>query len=211
MGEGDELPGERDLAAALSVSRETVRGAVQMLAARGILEVSHGARTRIAKADFTVTAVGIANGIGINAYPVHEVHAARLLIEQQVVGDAAEIISDQALEVLHRSLQAQGQCRDDPVRFLICDREFHVTIYRECGSQLLSDIVTDLYTYMMEHRRQAIAKSGAIGDSFADHKAIVAALERHDRDAAKAAFAVHEDRIYSSTLNQLAQSSKKEG
>ena len=44
---GGELVGERDLAAAIQVSRETVRGGVQILAARGIIEVSHGARTRV--------------------------------------------------------------------------------------------------------------------------------------------------------------------
>ncbi|MGO4872471.1 MAG: winged helix-turn-helix domain-containing protein, partial [Roseiarcus sp.] len=35
---GDELPSERELASLLSVSRETIRGAIQTLAAKGILE-----------------------------------------------------------------------------------------------------------------------------------------------------------------------------
>ena len=48
---GDALPSERDLAAAIQVSRETVRGGVQILAARGIIEVSHGARTRVVSSD----------------------------------------------------------------------------------------------------------------------------------------------------------------
>src|SRR5690348_485671 len=41
---GDELPSEREFASIFSVSRETVRGAIQTLAAKGILQVSHGAR-----------------------------------------------------------------------------------------------------------------------------------------------------------------------
>ncbi|MBN9011420.1 MAG: GntR family transcriptional regulator, partial [Rhizobiales bacterium] len=45
---GDELPGERELSAILSVSRETIRGAIQTLAGRGLVDVAHGSRTRVA-------------------------------------------------------------------------------------------------------------------------------------------------------------------
>jgi DNA-binding FadR family transcriptional regulator len=44
---GDALPGERELATQLDVSRETVRGAIQALAARGLIEVAQGARSRV--------------------------------------------------------------------------------------------------------------------------------------------------------------------
>ncbi|MFC7067957.1 FadR/GntR family transcriptional regulator [Brucella rhizosphaerae] len=201
---GDELPGERELATALSVNRQTVRGAIQILAARGVLEVAQGARTRVASIDLTGLSIGITSRLNVDLYDVHAVHAARLLVEQQIVGDAAERISDDTLEVLRRSLDAQTSCMYDPVRFLICDREFHVTIYRECGNPLLADIVTDLYTYMMEHRRRAVAQPGAVNGSFADHQMILSALEKRDRIAAMAAFAAHEERIYVSTKKSLA-------
>lgn len=153
----------------------------------------------MASIDLTGLSIGITSRLNVDLYDVHAVHAARLLVEQQIVGDAAERISDDTLEVLRRSLDAQTSCMNDPVRFLICDREFHVTIYRECGNPLLADIVTDLYTYMMEHRRRAVAQPGAVNGSFADHQMILSALEKRDRVAAMAAFAAHEERIYVST------------
>jgi DNA-binding FadR family transcriptional regulator len=205
MVTGDELPSERDLAAALSVSRETVRGAIQTLATRGFLDVAQGTRTRVANADFSAMAVGISNRLNVDSYDIDSVHTARLLVEQQVVGDAAERISTAAISRLKDSLEAQRTCLSDPVRFLICDREFHIAIYRECGNPLLSDIVTDLYTYMMDHRRRAVSRPGAIASSLADHVAILAALERHDRAAAMAGFATHEERIYTTTRQLLAQ------
>ncbi len=208
---GDELPGERELATALSVSRQTVRNAIQSLAARGILDVAQGARTKVADADLSSMTVGITYRLNVDAYDVHAVHAARMLVEQQIVGDAAERISDAALDLLQRSLEAQEQCRNDPVRFLICDREFHVTIYRGCGNPLLADIVTDLYTYMMEHRRRAVAQPGAIDGSFSDHKAIFKALQKRDRSAAMAAFNAHEERIYTSTQRLLAKTRARSG
>ena len=47
-------------------------------------------------------AVGITSRLNVDLYDVHAVHAARLLVEQQIVGDAAERISDEALDILRR-------------------------------------------------------------------------------------------------------------
>lgn len=196
---GDELPGERELAAALTVSRQTIRSAVQMLAAQGILSISHGARTRVASADLSARSVAIASRLNVNRYDVHAVHAARSLIELQVVGDAAVRMTEETLDALQRSMAAQAVSLHDPVQFLICDREFHVTIYRQCGNPLLADIVTDLYTYMIDHRRRAVSEPDAIAESFADHRSIMQALEMRDAAATMAAFALHEERIYAST------------
>ncbi|MET1026198.1 MAG: FadR/GntR family transcriptional regulator [Dongiaceae bacterium] len=199
LGIGDELPSERELATALDVSRETVRGAIQILAARNVVEVSQGARTRVISTDLSAFHVDIARHAAINSYDLESVHAARLVIERQVVADAARRISAEALSRLHNSLKAQKDCTEDPVRFLICDREFHVTIYRECGNPLFADLVTDLYTYMMEHRRRVMSRPGAIAKSYQDHKAIVAALEKHDGEAVLKAFGHHLERIYTTT------------
>ena len=200
---GDVLPSERDLAAALQVSRETVRGGMQILATRGIIEVSHGARTRVISADVGPATMGLREPKRINSYDIEAVHAARLLVERPVVAAAAVRIDDRTLGLLDDSLAAQRAAIDDPVRFLICDREFHLAIYRSSGNPALADFVSDLYTYMMEHRRKAVSQPGAILNSFADHAAIVAALRLHDPDAVVAAFTIHLDRIYTTTRSIL--------
>ncbi len=163
---GDVLPGERELANVLHVSRETVRGAIQTLAARGIVEVSQGSRTRVCNVDLSHLTVTIASPNAIDSYDLDDVHAARLHIELKVVGDAAERIDEDTMSKLRSLLDAQKLCGDDAMRFLICDREFHVAIYRACGNPLLSDFVTDLYTYMMDYRRSAMSRPGAIGASY---------------------------------------------
>lgn len=146
----------------------------------------------------------IASPNAIDSYDLEDVHAARLHIELKVVGDAAENIDEEALRKLDSLLDAQKICGDDAMRFLICDREFHVAIYRNCGNPLLSDFVTDLYTYMMDYRRSAMSRPGAIEASYKDHSDIVAALRRHDRAAVVAAFHHHLIRIYETTKALLA-------
>lgn len=202
---GDELPGERELASVLHVSRETVRGAIRTLAARGIIEVSQGSRSRVADVDLSDLTVTIASPNAIDSYDLEDVHAARLHIELKVVGDAADNVDDETLRKLENLLETQRHCGNDAMRFLICDREFHVAIYRACGNPLLSDFVTDLYTYMMDYRRRAMSRAGAIEASYRDHSEIVAALRRHDRDVVIAAFRQHLMRIYETTKDLLVQ------
>jgi DNA-binding FadR family transcriptional regulator len=199
---GDGLPSERELATMLMVSRETVRGAVQRLAAEGIVQVSQGARTRVARVDVEVSTqrIGVTNPTSINGYSLDAVHAARLLVETAVVADAAKHLSDDDIRRLEDSIAAQQMACNDPVRFLICDREFHLTIYYASSNRLLADFVVDLYTYMLDHRRIAMAQPGAIEKSLEDHRFIVRALKMRNPDAVSAAFSEHILRIHDTSL-----------
>jgi DNA-binding FadR family transcriptional regulator len=200
---GDELPSERELAAMLMVSRETVRGAMQLLAGAGVVQVSQGSRTRVAKGDVRVQRIGITNPSSINGYTLEEVHGARVLVETAVVAAAATRLSEEDLRRLEDSIEAQKLARNDPVRFLICDREFHLTIYYACGNRLLADFVVDLYTYMLDQRRVVMARPGAIKRSLEDHRLIVEALRTRAPEAAAAAFSKHILRIRDTSRNVL--------
>ena len=197
---GDELPSERDLASALQVSRETVRGGIQILAAKNLVAVLHGARTRVIGDDVRPEFEGVGQSKLINSYGLAEIHRARLAVERQVVGDAAEQIEDRTLRHLDESLTAQQTSLDDPVRFLIIDREFHLVVYRSCGNRVLADFVGNLYGYMMAHRRKVMSEPGAILRSYGDHVAIVRALKSRKRKAAVQAIEAHLNRIYETTL-----------
>ncbi|MFC7396881.1 FadR/GntR family transcriptional regulator [Chelatococcus sp. GCM10030263] len=206
---GDELPGERELAALLSVSRETVRGAIQSLAAKGVVEVVQGLRTRVVRADIDSLKIGVTSPSAINSYDLDSVHHARLLVERAVVADAAARIDDDTLARLERSLVMQRSTMADPVHFLICDREFHVAVYSCAGNQLLAAFVVDLYTYMLDHRRAAMSYPGAIEKSYEDHLAIMQALRTRDSEATVAAFGRHIERIYTTTLSILNERDEK--
>lgn len=205
---GDLLPSERELAAALSVSRETVRGAILILSTRGILSVTQGTRTVVASTELGELALQSARYRDISAYSLDDVHEARLLIEEKVARAAALKAEAATLDLLRRSIAAQEAARDDPVRFLICDREFHTTVYRAGGNAALADMAADLYSYLLDHRRRAVARPGSIATSIADHRAILAGLEKRDPEAAAKAFAIHETRIYTTTRQLFMQSAQ---
>src|ERR1700759_1262348 len=65
---GEELPSERELAALLAVSRETVRGAMQPAAAGGGVAVTQGSRTRVVSRKIDTLKIGVTSPGAINAY-----------------------------------------------------------------------------------------------------------------------------------------------
>ena len=208
---GDPLPSERDLATAMGVSRETIRGALLILSTRGILTIAQGARTTVASDE--VGELGLRKVLpsaGMERYALDDVHESRLLVEERVARLAVSRIGPEALHRLAELIEAQEGAVDDPVRYLILDREFHAVIYRASGNRVLADLAVTLYAYLLDHRRRVVARSGAIERSIGDHRAILAALRAGDGEATAAAFGVHERRIYETT-RRLMQREERPG
>lgn len=201
---GDPLPSERELAAAMGVSRETVRSALLILSTHGIVQVMQGARTTVVSDDVSELAIGgVLTGAAAGSYTLDEIHEGRLLVEARISHLVVRKLSAERLLRLTGMIKAQRSAMDDPVRYLILDREFHTLIYRACGNRVLSDLATTLYSYLMEYRRRVVARPGAIARSIEDHHAILSALERRDGGELAAAFGVHECRIYETTRQML--------
>lgn len=200
---GDELPSERELAATLGVSRETVRAAIGVLQARRMIEINQGSRTRV---------------LGTGPFPLHEsvstlgklrdhsfgeVAEARAAVEAQVVSLAAQRISSAELARLASLVNDQEAMLDDPVSFQISDREFHTTLYGACRNKLLVDVVSDFYDYALEYRRLALQRPGAIAHSVAEHRDIVEALKTHSVESAVAAMQQHLEQVRKTTLDEM--------
>jgi DNA-binding FadR family transcriptional regulator len=196
---GDELPSERELAKTLKVSRETVRAAVGVLQARKMIEVSHGARTRVLGRGAMPLheSVGILGGLKHRS--LKEVTEARAAVEQQVVWLAAQRITAAQVARLQAMVDEQRAMLQDPVRFQISDQEFHQTLYRACGNPLLAEVVFDFYGYALEYRRLALMRRNAITQSVAQHQAVVDALRARSPEQAVAAMASHLEQVHRTT------------
>ena len=199
---GDELPSERELAQTLDVSRETVRGAMQMLATIGMVEISQGARSRVVRAEGFGMAT-LTETIDVARYGPEEVYHARQLIEIWVAQQAARRMDEPVLDRLRRLVTEQEGMTGDPVRFQISDVEFHQLIYRSAGNALLSDFLNDVYSYALAYRRQAMLRPGAVRVSVDDHLRILRALEARDAEAAGAAMDAHLLHVHETTLQVM--------
>lgn len=205
----DELPSERELAATLQVSRESVRGAIAVLAARGMIDVSQGARTRVVGTAGMTLAESVGALSALKGQPIERVTEAREVVEVQIIKLAAQRISPAALERLRQLLQDQALMHSDPVAFQISDREFHGVLYAACGNPLLSNFVSDLYDYALDYRRQAMRRPGAIQQSVKDHERILKALVAKDPALAEQAVVGHLAHIYATTVQEMGGTNGK--
>jgi DNA-binding FadR family transcriptional regulator len=201
---GDELPSERELAATLGVSRETVRAAIGVLHARRMIEVSQGARTRVLGTGPFALYDSVSTLSNLKDRSFEEVAEARAAVEVQVIWLAAQRITSQELARMAALVREQEAMFDDPVRFQISDREFHTTLYRACGNSLLVDVVSDFYDYALEYRRRALQRPGAIARSVAEHHGIVQALATRKPEAAVAAARKHLEQVRKTTLDEMS-------
>ena len=206
---GDSLPSERELASAMGVSRESIRGALLILSTRGIVSILQGARTKVISADVGDLGMSALAHDRVRDYTLDDVHEARLMVEARVCRLVVDRIDAAILERLAGLIETQEKTLDDPVRYLIADREFHTVIYRACGTAVFSDLAATLYSYFLDHRRRVVAQPGAIARSIADHRVILTALQSGNAETLTQAFGVHERRIYDTTRALLGATVEK--
>lgn len=194
---GDELPSERDLASMLGVSRDSVRGALQLLSERGILDIGHGTRTRVRPNPTTIDESRRFDQRQLPDLSDAAVFEARRLLEPSLARRAAQEIDQRTLDRLTRLVDAQKGMTDDPVRFQISDREFHLAIFAVAGSPVLAAFAAQAYAHAYAHRRDLMRNHDGIRLAVADHQRILKALETGEPEAAEQAMLGHIDMIWS--------------
>lgn len=150
---GDRLPSERALADALGVSRNSLREALRVLEAMGVLHSSTGSGMH---SDTIVTAapeqaLSMAMGLQLASSqfePKHIFHT-RLLLETSAMRD-----SDPAKLDVEAARQILDHMSDPDLsieRFLRLDAEFHVVLSRAAENPLLSMLMGGVSLAISDH------------------------------------------------------------
>lgn len=176
---GSRLPGERDLAEVLSVSRSSVREALIALELSGYVEVRLGSGVYV-----TMPREGAGLGAGAEAEVIpasvrpamdvgpFELLEARLLIEPEIAARAAQNASHQQLASIRETQAAMS--RGGAPNHL--DRAFHAAIAAACGNSALEAVVLSL-----RDLSEASPVYQRLDKHFVGRKAWNAALVEHDR------------------------------
>lgn len=196
--EGPFMPSERDLMATFKVSRETIRGSLDILAARKMVEINHGARTRIIGDEHSYRNY-LSKYCGATSFDKANLPEARKMVEIELLRKAAIHIGKPALLRLNDLLANQAKLLGDPVGFQIADREFHHVIHKSGKNNLLSDYADKVYDFSLKHRNVAAQEKKSLETSYREHVDIVSALENRDPEAAERAICGHLDSFYSTT------------
>ncbi|SMB99974.1 transcriptional regulator, GntR family [Thermanaeromonas toyohensis ToBE] len=193
---GDRLPAERELAEMLGVSRTSVREALKMLAAEGLVKIKHGQGAFIAEQDPDDYLQQFARRIFVNPKTIKDLFEIRKTLEPAAAAWAAERGTDRELEELATLIrQTKENLQHLPSGRLSLlarhDSQFHYNLAKATGNTVLVRIVESLMDLLADIRSRALSIPGRGEASVEEHSVIVEALLRRDPEAASIAMLRH--------------------
>ncbi len=189
---GDRLPSEGELCETLGVSRGSLREAIRMLAALGVLETRHGSGSYVSelRAADLIGSLSLTVGL-LPMAGVLELTELRRVLEPHAAALAAARIDAATLEELSGVLD-EIEASDDFEDHSRLDHAFHMTISEVAGNDALTSLIDVLRSRSRAYR---IPDAGDAAElklhSDAGHRAILRGLAAADPVAASAAASAH--------------------
>jgi DNA-binding GntR family transcriptional regulator len=162
---------EEEIARSLGVSRTPVREALQRLQRRGLLVTGPGRGLIVAE---------------LSKREVIELYAMREILEGSAARFAAQHAARPEIDILYRLQRDLADAPDDVLLLVKLNRRFHQAIYDAANNQYLTQTLDTLHDSMALLHSTTFRAPNRRRESDEEHRRIVAAIERHDADAAEA-------------------------
>ena len=192
LAPGARLPIESQLCTELGVSRSSVREAVRMLAALGVVEVRHGSGSYVSqlRAADIVDSLRLTVGL-LPLEGLLEVYELRRVLEGHAAAQAAARRPGTLLPRMDTLLVELEQC-DDPDRSAELDHQFHALFAGAAGNPTLASLLAVFRSRSRNYQIFATASGPEIKQaSDRGHRAIAAAIASGDPRAAETAAGAH--------------------
>jgi len=177
---GDRLPSDRDLAAALEVSRPLVRQALKALESLGRVSAQQGSGTYVQDASHRVAVRELTRGISFDHDLLDDALPARIAIDAEVLRAAFQRRTPETLASLRRALdERERQLPDDPQEAGL-DLGFEAALGRACGNEVLRRLQALVHDVWLQAQIGAGVAPGDPAALHREHRAIFAAFERGD-------------------------------
>lgn len=192
LSPGDRLPSERELAAALKVSRPSVREAVRSLQAEGRLVVRHGQGVFVAEPAAQRT---LRESLARLDHSLTDLFAMREVLEVPAAQWAAQRQDRASLEKVRAAFQRLNDALDrEPLDFeelQRLDATFHLLIVKAAGNRFLEQTQGVLNDLLLTGMRTTLEVPGRVESSRREHQRILDALLAGDAAAAGSAARAH--------------------
>jgi GntR family transcriptional repressor for pyruvate dehydrogenase complex len=193
---GDRLPVERDIAGQLGVSRPTVREALRVLEATGLVEIRRGRGIYVLRRDSASGGLqeNWRKWVVAHRSELVEVWQVRAALEAEAAAMAAQRATEGEIAVLrsiHKEM-ADAITAADLTAIILADYRFHSHIARLSGNHVLQQLVESALSPSDDRNRPRVfSLPGRQHRSWNEHGEIVAAIEARDPAEAAAAMRRH--------------------
>lgn len=179
MRPGDRLPTEAAMLAEYEVGRGTLREALRVLEAQGVIEIRVGAGGGpfVARPDTSGLARMLSLQLRLSDVTLREVLDARLIVEPSLAGQAAKNRSAEQVSVLRANQAALEKAPRGSAEFLRLNTEFHTLLASASGNRPLSALWSALSAIADGHEAGVRYTPAAFTGMIAAHRKIAAAVE----------------------------------
>ena len=189
---GDKLPSERELCEQFGVGRNSVREATRSLESARLVETKQGEGTFVTAHPESMIRM-ISEKVSSDAEGgMHHIFEARMVLEPQIAGLAAERVTSVELEKLEDTLRRQLNEVEGGGLGLREDTQFHLGLAEAAKNQFLHHLLSSLLNSLSEMRERSLRRDESVRlRSWEAHQQILVALLTKDRNKAIAAMISH--------------------
>jgi len=190
---GDKLPGERELAERLGVSRTVVREAIRVLGVRGLVKVKAGCGTYVQEPSPKDAAAPIELLLKLRQCPdsFNNLYEIRYMIEVEIAGLAAERATDEDYAAMEAAIEGMTAHLNDPEQFTHYDLTFRSALAVATHNDLFSVLLSAISDFWLKMGRLAYQAPGATEVGLAHQRDVLKWVKERNSEKARQAMRDH--------------------
>lgn len=199
---GDRLPGERALAERFNVSRSSVREAIRILDAVGLIRANVGSGPGSGSVIVSEPALGLSRALKLHVSARHiapaDVLTTRVVLESDAVATAAEVGHGAADAHLDRAAGLLAEMREPDIAkedFHVLDTRFHRELCAAAGNPVTDIILASLSSSILDYVSAAADTAedwpGVQAELTRQHAGLLDAIIAGDPERARRECAAH--------------------
>lgn len=194
---GDRLPSERDLCTQFGVSRVTIREALRVLEASGLIEIRVGARggAFVTRPSAQRVGEGLADLLTLSPLTGAAVTEARFVFELGILPLAVERATDDDVDELLAMVDAAQEALADGSYDMDLSAQFHIRVASCTHNAAIEMLVRSFHGPLLMSLEEAHVAAPLMGHRGNDeHRELALAIKRRDLETATSIMRTHLER-----------------
>ena len=181
---GDKLPSEEQLCEKFSVSRISVREAIKMLSALGVVNIKRGNGTYVSKGINPSAFNSLMFQLILQEKSSEELAELRTMLEIGVIEVVMDKRTPEDIRRIEESVQnfEKEHSRETPdiERLINCDLDFHLKVTESTHNSLIIGIAEAIFQLYVASFSKILYKRSSVEESIMIHKTVLEGIKNRD-------------------------------
>ncbi|MDO4322336.1 MAG: FadR/GntR family transcriptional regulator [Lachnospiraceae bacterium] len=193
---GDKLPSEKVFCEELSIGRGSVREALRLLQAKGMVEIIQGKGAFVSRKE-EINSEELAGWFRDNEVELKDFNEVRMAIEPLAVRLAVERCTAKEFKKLETNFLKTVKAAEakDSSELALLDEKFHTLIVECSHNQLLISINKEIIKRLRRFRERTFKIDQNIDNCIPYHRAILESIKNKDAETAQKKLLEHLERV----------------